>query len=668
MTGGNTGRFLVMWRRLTSVPLSGGLGVTTFRPDSPAGGAELSTTLATSTAPFNPSVSAGSASTGFLVVWLDVFAANPTVFSATVSAAAAAGPIQVITSHPFMDTHLDPTVGFAPGAGWLVAWKDEPPGIFTGDIHGQLVSPAGVPVGANFPIATGPQFQSHPQVAGGSGTFASRFLVINGDGRDSAPGLYGTRVDVLAGVPSVLDPTGIPISVGRSGSDTLVYNPVAKNFMLAWGDLRNSREPDIYGARVRASNGAVLDPNGKRFSGSFNRQTDAAIATCGGKYLAVWTDTRGGFDTPDIYGSLTDANVPVTVLRRNIPIAVAPGAQTLPDVACNGTDFFVVWADERNVGLGPDIYGTRVRASNGAVLDPAGIPVASVRDIQTEPAIAFLGTSAVYQVVWSDRRNGLHRDIFGARISSAGVVSAGSEVNISGSVANDQRNPDVTWDADMAGALANRFLVVWEDGRNRLSETDQNWDIFGRFIDFGGFLHPTIAIDTSFNGQTRPQVATRPNSGIFAGRVHFVVYQSFFWSQWDVWGTVVFPSGDLGGLEVISDTTFSFDETEPAIANRTGDNMVVTYGSRRIGEEFDADVHARDIDISPLDPLGLPFVVSAAPQVVNHPVREHVPAVSCSSFTTCQVVYQRYSDRERENAPPVDAPAIDRVRGRMLTY
>ena len=97
----------------------------------------------------------------------------------------------------------------------------------------------------------------------------------------------------------------------------------------------------------------------------------------------------------------------------------------------------------------------------------------------------------------------------------------------------------------------------------------------------------------------------------------------------------------IGGLEVISDTTFSFDETEPAIANRTGDNMVVTDGSRRIGEEFDASVHARDIDVAPHDPLGLPFVVSAPPQVVGHLVREHVPAVSFSSLTNCQVVYQR---------------------------
>ena len=666
MTGGNTGRFLVVWHQ-TSGGTSTSVGATTFRPDSPAGGAELSTTLAAVRFAFNPAVSAGPASTGFFVVWLDSLADNPTVFGATVSATAAPGPRRTITSHPFMDSHLDQAIGFAPGAGWLVAWKDEPPGIFTGDIHGQLVSPAGVPIGANFQIATGSQFQAHPLVAGGTGTFASRFLVMYGDGRDSAPGLHASRVDVVAGVPTVLDPTGIFVS-GTASGDNLAYNPVARNFMLVWTDSRNSRERDIYGARVRASDGNVLDPNGKRFSGSFNRQTDAAIATCGGKYLAVWTDTRNGFDTPDIYGSLTDANVPVTVLRRNIPIAVAPGAQKLPDVACNGTDFFVVWADDRNTTSEPDIYGTRVRASNGAVRDPAGIPIASVEDIQTEPAIAFLGTSAVYQVVWSDRRSGSHHDIFGKRISSTGVVVAGSEVNISGSVANDQRNPDVTWDADMAGALANRFLVVWEDGRNRLSETDQNWDIFGRFIDVGGFLHPTIAIDTSANAQTRPAVATRPNSGVLNPRSHFVVYQSAFWSQWDVWGTVVFPSGAIGGLEVISDTTFSFDETEPAIASRTGDNMVVTYGSRRIGEEFDADVHARDIDVAPLDPIGLPFVVSAAPPVVNHPVREHVPAVSCSSLTKCQVVYQRYSDRERENAPPVDAPAVDRVRGRMLSY
>ncbi len=667
MSGGSTGRFLVVWNRKTA-DLKGGLGATTFRPDSPAGGAELSTTLAPQSSPFNPSVSAGPASIGFFVVWLDVFTgSNDSIFGATVSATAAAGPVRVITSHQFMDSHLDPAIGFAPGAGWLVAWKDEPPGIFTGDIHGQLVSLAGVPVGVNFPIATGSQFQAHPQVGGGSGSFASRFLVIYGDGRDSAPGLYGSRVDVVAGVPSVVDPNGILIS-GTGSSDGMAYNPVAKNFMLAWDDRRNSTEPDIHGARVRASDGAVLDPNGKRFSGSFNRQTDAAIASCAGKYLAVWTDTRNGFDTPDIYGSLTDSSVPVTILRRNIPIAVAPGKQTLPDVACNGTDFFVVWADERNVTFEPDIYGTRVRASNGAVLDPAGIPIASVEDIQTEPAIAYLGSSAVYQVVWSDRRSGSTSDIFGKRVSSLGVVNASSEVNISGPVANDQRNPDVTWDSDRAGAVQKRFLVVWEDGRNRTPETDSNWDIYGRFIDVGGQLQPTIAIDTSANAQTRPAVATRPNSTALIGRLHFVVYQSAFWSQWDVWGTVVSPNGGIGLLEVISDTTFGFDEIEPAIANRSGDAMVVTYSRRPIGAEFDHDVHARDIDAAPLEPLGPPFVVSAAPPVVSHPVREQTPAVSCSASTTCQVVYQRYSDAERENAPPVDAPGVDRVRGRMLTY
>jgi hypothetical protein len=668
MSGGNTGRFLVVWGQSTAGG-SSGVGARTFRPDSPAGGAEFTTFLPDQRFHFNPGVSAGPASTGFFVVWLDSVAGNHTIFGATVSATAAPGPIQVITSHPFADSHLDPAIGFAPGAGWLVTWKDEePPGTFTGDIRGQLVSLAGVPTGPNFPIATGSQFQAHAKVEGGIGPFASRFLVIFGDGRASGPGLYGARVDVLAGVPRVLDPAGIPISVGPSSGETLIYNAAAQNFMVAWTDGRNSREPDIYGARVRASTGVVLDPNGKRFSGSFNQQTDPAIATCGGKYLAVWTDTRNGFDTPDIYGSLTDASTPVNILRRNIPIAVAPGRQGLPDVACNGTDFFVVWADERNVEAEPDIFGTRVRASNGAVLDPAGIPIASVQDIQTDPAIAYLGTSGVYQVVWSDNRNGSDHDIFGKRVSSAGVVNPTSEVNISGPVANDQRHPDVTWDTDFSGTLTNRFLVVWEDGRNRTSPSDQNWDIFGRFIDVGGTLWSTIAIDTSANAQSRPSVATRPNVRALLGRQHFVVYQSAFWSQWDVWGTVVFPNSTIGGLEVISNTTFGFDEIEPAIANRTGDAMVVTYSSRRIGEEFDHDVHARDIDIDPLDPLGDPVVVSAAPAVVNHPVRELAPAVNCVSPTSCQVVYQRYSDKERENAPPVDAPGVDRVRGRMLTY
>ncbi len=661
MSGGNTGRFLVVYRKST-----GGLFATTVRPDSPAGGVELSTQLTSLPFVDHPSVAAGSPSTGFLVAWSNPFTGGSSIQCATVSATAVPGPVRTISSHPFTYDHDALGVGYAPDRGWLVVWQDGAQNSPIEGVFGQLVALDGVPTGQTFGISTGPFDYWDTTVTGGAG---GRLLAVWGDNRPEATGLYGARIDIVGATATVVDPDGIPISTpGDKGSAAVAFNPPKGNFMIAWNDRRNSIVPDIYGGRVRASDGVVLDPNGRRLSGSFNEQTAPAIASCGGKYLAVWTDTRNGFDNPDIYGTLTDASTPVNILARNLRIAQAPGRQEFPDVACNGTDFFVVWSDRR-VGFEADIYGTRVRGANGVVLDPAGIPISIAPGAQTRPAIAFLATSQTYQVVWagrSDPANG-NFDIFGKRISAAGVVDASSELNISGPVAGDQIVPDVTWDADFGGFFQNRFLVVWQDGRNRTSESDPNWDIFGRFVDVGGGLFATIPIQTLAGAQMAPSVATMPNLNLFVGRTHFVVYQSSSFGSFDIWGQIIFPGGSLGNLLQVAATS-SPDEVEPTVANRTADQMLVTYGRAPFGETFNFDVYGRDIDVNPLAAVGGPFLVSAAPQVFTHDVREHAPVPACASASSCQVLYQRYSDKEQPGSPAVDAPGVDRVRGRMLTY
>lgn len=96
----------------------------------------------------------------------------------------------------------------------------------------------------------------------------------------------------------------------------------------------------------------------------------------------------------------------------------AAADQTRVAVASDGTDFLVVWRDERAVPH--EAYATRV-SRNGAVLDPTGIRI-PVTD-PSEAQVVWTGSS--YLVVWANIREPA---IVGARISREGVLIDGPRV------------------------------------------------------------------------------------------------------------------------------------------------------------------------------------------------------------------------------------------------
>jgi hypothetical protein len=69
-------------------------------------------------------------------------------------------------------------------------------------------------------------------------------------------------------------------------------------------------------------------------------------------------------------------------------------------VAFDGTNCLVAWAEGTESG---DIYCARV-ATDGTVLDTAGIPVSTAAGEQRAPAIAFDGVN--FLIIWQDKRNG----------------------------------------------------------------------------------------------------------------------------------------------------------------------------------------------------------------------------------------------------------------------
>ncbi len=106
------------------------------------------------------------------------------------------------------------------------------------------------------------------------------------------------------------------------------------------------------------------------------------------------------------------------LVDTNITSIPALGSQNLPAAAFDGENFLVVWQDCRH-GADADIHGARV-SPLGVLLDSTGIAISTAEGTQDCPTVAFDGMN--FPVAWSDGRAGAARDIYGARVSSRGVV------------------------------------------------------------------------------------------------------------------------------------------------------------------------------------------------------------------------------------------------------
>jgi len=287
----------------------------------------------------------------------------------------------------------------------------------------------------------------------------------------------------------ILDPAGIAISTA-SGSQW--YPSVASDasgYLVVWCDHRNDPDYDIYGARVDPA-GVVLDSTGIAISTAAGYQLDPSVAFDGSNYLVVWSEDRND-PFNDIYGARVDPAG--TVLDTGgIAISTAAEYQVDPSVAFDGSNYLVVWSDNRN-DTDYDIYGARVDPA-GAVLDTAGIAISTETSYQTNPVLAFDGTN--YLVVWE------YRNIYGARIDPAGNVLDPDGIVIS-DAEKSQYNVSVAYDGS-------NYLVVWQDDR----DFQYRPEIYGARVNPSGMVLDADGLALS------PQTGRNQNPAIAHGPDH----------------------------------------------------------------------------------------------------------------------------------------------------
>ena len=477
-------------------------------------------------------------------------------------------------SAPPASDQTSPAVAYA-GGTYLVVWQDLRGA--KADIYGARVQAAGNPATVldtvGFPISTAPGPQTKPQVS----SSGANFFVVWEDGRNvnaANPNnidIFGSRV-TSAG--AVVDTAGIAISSAANDQigPALAYDG-SNYFLVAWQDLRTGTDYDLYGARVAAATGVVQDANGIAISAIPQNQTGAAVASDGAQFFVAWDDQRNVNE--DIYGARVTAATGAVVDAAGIALCTDSANQSYPAAGYAGGNFLVAWTDAR--ASDNDIYATRVRSA-GTLVDAAnGFPVSTPTFSQLNATVTSDGTN--FFVAWQDARTNTNTfDVYGTRISNGaapvlldGVSPATGGIALS-TAAGTQVTPSAAYDG------ANNFVVVWDDGRNG------NRDIYGtRVVASSGALVDGPANAGGFIASLAGN--TEQNASIATdGTSYFIAWQDFRFLQWDIFGIRVSAAGVPVDVAAIPISVAVNQQIRPQVAY-AGGAYLVAWQDRRSGTD-----------------------------------------------------------------------------------
>ncbi|WP_434384476.1 HYR domain-containing protein [Melittangium boletus] len=296
------------------------------------------------------------------------------------------------------------------GGKYLVAWLDSRQRASGEDLYavrlgadGQVLDTTAIPLSTAAAVKTNPQVVSD----------GTDFLVAWNVGSS----IQGARVRGADGV--VLDPSALPISGTQNliGAPRLAFG--GGHYFVVWSDQRVSNDTNVYGVRLRPSDGQVLDSPALLVSGASGTQSYPAVSFGAGTFFVTWLDARAGRN--EIYGARVSAADGLVLDPSGLAISTGSTYRTDPVVASDGTRFLVAWRDQRT-GAG-DFYGSRVEATTGQVLDPAGLALLLEPNLQNVSSLLFDGRD--YLLVWSDTRSGVAR-LNGLRVKPEGTPRDGT--------------------------------------------------------------------------------------------------------------------------------------------------------------------------------------------------------------------------------------------------
>jgi hypothetical protein len=376
---------------------------------------------------------------------------------------------------------------------------------------------------ASFTVSTASNAEETPSIA----TDGTGYLAVWSDYRGLQTGwdVYAMRLDA-AGTP--VDPAAIAVSSGAGDQRAPAVAFDGTDYLIVWTDISTTTR--VAAVRFGASGSAVGAPFDVLAPLSLANYSlsSPAIAFGAGNYLVVWPLTTLGINVTVLQGAHVSTGGSVQALQNNVSdpgnprsgavafdgtnflvtyrdgtgsgsvvrgvrvagtgerlaasfaVSGAGGGSDRPNVAFDGTNYFVAWGDNRNAATtGTDLYGSRV-APDGTVLDAAGIPISTAASAQQNPGIAFDGYN--YFLIWEDGRDGTALNLYGRRVGQSGGVVDPSDFLVS-NLGNSETAPALTF------AVKGQGLLSYYRFRNPLGATR----VYARTISSGPALGTACA-------------------------------------------------------------------------------------------------------------------------------------------------------------------------------
>jgi hypothetical protein len=311
----------------------------------------------------------------------------------------------------------------------LVVWS-ETDAYGAEDLLGMRVRKSdGSPVDATpLCIACGPRAQKAPAVASNGTDFLVTWDDVQASGQ---PRMMSVRVRGSDG--AVLGPAQV-LRDTAPGNDTSTIASDGSNYLVVWKGYAYSCQyfpwgpscsylPALQAARVSAADGSSTSVSVPSTGRSMNGQPHVAYG--GGTYLITWASVPSS--SSNVYGVRVRAQ-DGAVLDWSPRLLVSNASRA--EVAFDGSRFLVVWVAPGATKL----LATRVE-QDGTVLDPSGNLLVEIYSPDSIDGHNVLFDGADYRVLWweSMGRYGYPGGLFGVRVTTNGRLASGSRQQLGSS-------------------------------------------------------------------------------------------------------------------------------------------------------------------------------------------------------------------------------------------
>jgi hypothetical protein len=214
------------------------------------------------------------------------------------------------------------------------------------------------------------------------------------------------------------------------------------------------------------------------------------------EWLVVWADTRSG--NLDIYGQLVGSDGALSgdqiIIQDSLEISDAPAVAY--DSALD--QYLVVWQG---------LY-----AIAGRLLDAEGAPLTDVFQVATatqslaNPAVAYNPVAQEYLVVWQRYAATTENDLWGRRVSAAGVALASDYAIFT--EAGDDLTPQIMAYSQAYDGESGQYLLVWSN-----HQSDDHRILGQRLGSAGATLGNAFVISQGEAERLTPGLALNSNNG-----------------------------------------------------------------------------------------------------------------------------------------------------------